>query len=239
MASTSETVEVTSAQLESWRRDGFLVLDRFLDDETLEVLRTAYDDILSRKVHAAGDRQLGMITRQVMNPSQADPRFDDNAAVRSALQIARQLLETSTVRRTFDMLIYKPPTHLYETPWHQDAAYGSMPFTPAGTPLRIDSIQFWVPLDDVDAENGCMQFVPGWHTQPLLEHKVAAGSPDHEDRLLALVDPERQIDLEAAVVAEIPAGGATLHAPGTAHYTGPNNSVDRPRRAYIFNIGIA
>lgn len=239
MTSASDMIDVTPAQLDSWRRDGFLVLDRFVDDQTLGILRDAYDDIVSKKVHAAGDRELGMITRQVMNPSQADPRFDDNAAVRSALQLSRRLLESAQVRRTFDMLIYKPPAHPYETPWHQDAAYGSMPFTPVGMPLRIDSIQFWIPLDDVDAENGCMQFAPGWHTQPLLEHEVAAGSPDREDRLLALVDPESQIDLESAVVAEIPAGGATLHAPGTAHYTGPNRSVDRPRRAYIFNIGMA
>jgi hypothetical protein len=239
MTSASDAVDVTEAQLDAWQQDGFLVLDRFLDDQTLESLRTGYDDILSRKVQAAGDRELGKITRQVMMPSQAHPDFDDNPAVRSALQLAQRLLDAPNVHRTFDMLIYKPPGHAYETPWHQDAAYGEMPFSPAGTPLRPDSIQFWIPLDDVDTENGCMQFVPGWHTEALLEHLVAAGPADSDDRLLALVDPVHQIDLDTAVVAEIPAGGATLHSPGTPHYTGPNRSVDRPRRAYIFNIGIA
>lgn len=234
---TAEIVDVTQAQFETWQRDGFLVLDRFLADETIGLLRAAYDDILSRRVPAAGDRELGRLTRQVMDPSQAHPDFDDNAALRSALHLARRLLGTPDVGRTFDMLIYKPPGHPYETPWHQDAAYNAMPFSPAGTPLRPDSIQVWIPLDDVDTENGCMQFVPGWHTDPLLEHRVAAGSPDSPDRLLALVDPGHQVDLGSAVVAEIPAGGATLHSPGTPHYTGPNRSADRPRRAYIFNIG--
>ena len=38
------------------------------------------------------------------------------------------------------------------------------------------------------------------------------------------------------VVAEIPAGAATMHSYGTPHYTGANRSRDRHRRAYIFNV---
>lgn len=229
---------VTKEQVLAWRRDGFLVLDSFLDAETLELLRGAYDEIISRKVRAEGDTRLGDITRQVMHPSSADARFDDNAAVQTALQVSRQLLDAANVSRRFDMLIYKPAGHPHETPWHQDYAYETMPFAPAGTPIPPDSVQFWIPLDDVDNENGCMQFVPG-HADTVLEHKVASGSPENKDRLLALVAPEKQVDLSTAVIAEIPAGGATLHGPGAVHYTGPNRSADRPRRAYIFNIGIA
>lgn len=223
-------------QVEAWHRDGFLVLERFCDDDILAELRRAYDEILSREVEAAGDRMLGGITRQVMLPSSAHPTFDRNPAVRAGIHIGRRLFEADDVVRTFDMLIYKPPGHPHDTPWHQDMAYAGRPFAEAGTPIVLASIQFWIPLDDVDAENGCMQFVPGYHTRPLLEHHVASGDPDDEGRLLALVDPSAQIDLSAAVTAEIPAGGATLHSYGTPHYTGPNRSADRPRRAYIFNI---
>jgi ectoine hydroxylase-related dioxygenase (phytanoyl-CoA dioxygenase family) len=115
-------------------------------------------------------------------------------------------------------------------------AYTALPFAEAGTTNTLESIQFWVPLDDVDAENGTMQFVAGHHDGALLEHYVASGDPDDEGRLLALVDPESQLDLSTAVVAEIPAGGATMHFYGTPHYTGPNRSAERHRRAYIFNV---
>ena len=55
-------------------------------------------------------------------------------------------------------------------------------------------------------------------------------------RHAALVDPPSQIDLSRAVVAEIPAGGATIHSYGTPHYKSPNRSKSRHRRAYIFNV---
>jgi ectoine hydroxylase-related dioxygenase (phytanoyl-CoA dioxygenase family) len=138
--------------------------------------------------------------------------------------------------RSYEMLIYKPPGHPHATPWHQDAAYAHSPHAPAGTPITLESIQFWVALDDADEENGCMHFVPGHHTRPLLAHRVASGAASEDHRLLVLVDPDAQLDLSRVVACPLPAGGATLHSYGTPHYTPPNRSADRPRRAYIFNV---
>jgi ectoine hydroxylase-related dioxygenase (phytanoyl-CoA dioxygenase family) len=232
---SSATAELTKHQIDAWRRDGFLVLDAFVDEETLASLREAYDAIIEKDVEAAGDRMLGGMTRQVMIPSAAHPTFDRNPVVKRGIDIARQIFATD-VFRTFDMLIYKPPGHPHDTPWHQDMAYAKMPFAEPGTTIVAESIQYWVPLDDVDRENGCMEFAPGYHTQPLLEHHVASGDPEDDGRLLALVDPETQIELSKVVVAEIPAGAATMHSYGCPHYTSANRSADRPRRAYIFNI---
>ncbi len=232
---STATAQLSADQVEAWHRDGFLVLDRFVDDETLGSLREAYDAIIDKDVEASGDRMLGGLTRQVMIPSNAHPTFDRNPVVKRGLQIAEQLFETD-VFRTFDMLIYKPPGHPHDTPWHQDMSYAGRPFAKPGTRITLESIQYWVPLDDVDRENGCMEFVPGYHTQPLLEHHVASGDPDDEGRLLELVDPESQLDMSKVAVAEIRAGAATMHSYGCPHYTGANRSKDRPRRAYIFNI---
>jgi ectoine hydroxylase-related dioxygenase (phytanoyl-CoA dioxygenase family) len=236
MSAGVQSGELTGEQLDAWKRDGFLIVERFIDRETLAVLRAAYDEILRGDIEAGGDRMLGAVTRQVMRPSSAHPSFDTNAAVDRGFEIARQVFATAQVRRTFDMLIYKPPGHPHETPWHQDMAYSKQPFAAAGTTNTLESIQFWVALDDVDAENGCMRFVPGHHDRPLLEHHVVSDDPTDEGRLLALVDPESQLDLSTAVVAAIPAGGATMHFYGTPHYTGPNRSAERRRRAYIFNV---
>ena len=237
-AIAAERPRLTHTQIESWSRDGFLVVDRLIGPATTAELRAAYDEVLNLGEANPEDRMLGGVTRQVMRPAQAHPLFDRNAALDSGYALARQLFETDQVIRTFDMLIYKPPGHPHETPWHQDFAYGAMPFVPAGTPVDHRSIQFWVPLDDVDTETGCMQFVPGGHRQPMLEHHVASGSPDDDGRLLALTDPAAQLDLSQVVVAEIQAGGCTMHAPGTPHFTGANRSADRPRRSYIFNIAV-
>lgn len=237
ISTSTRAPRLAAAQLDAWERDGFAVLDRFLDPALLAELRAGYDDILLGRVAVNGDRMLGDRIRQVMCPSTAHPVFADNAAVAAGLAIARQVFGTRETYRTFDMLIDKPAGHRHETPWHQDHAYGAHPFSAAGTPIRNRTIQFWVALDDVDEDNGCMQFVPGCHREPLLEHYVASGRPDGDERLLAIVEPDKRLDLSRRVVATLPAGGCTLHCEGTPHYTGPNVTADRGRRAYIFNVG--
>ncbi len=229
-------LQLTAQQRVQWRDAGFLALPRFVDDDQLAGLRGAYDELLERRVEAAGDRMLGGVTRQIMFPSQAHPVFDRNPVLAAGIELGRELLGSHEVYRSFDMLIFKPPGHPEATPWHQDAAYARSPFAPAGTRIVLESIQFWVALDDADAENGCMHFAPGHHTKPLLQHRVASGEPAEDSRLLELVAPESQLDLEGAIACPLPAGGCTLHTYGTPHYTPPNRSAHRPRRAYIFNV---
>jgi hypothetical protein len=229
---------LSAEQVDHYRTTGFLVLEKFTDTDTVDELRLAYGEVLGRAVDAgANDRMLGGITRQVMRPSDVHPVFADNAAFRRGVEIATEVFGTDRVGRGYDMLIFKAPGHPHETPWHQDWAYAEEPFTPAGSPITGHSIQFWVALDDADAENGCMHFVAGHHQAPLLPHCVASGEDEGEARLLELIDPARDLDLSTAVCAEIPAGGCTMHDYGTPHYTPPNRSATRPRRAYIFNIG--
>ena len=137
----------------------------------------------------------------------------------------------------FDMLIYKQPGQIATTPWHQDFSYSEMPFAPAGVMIPSDqTLQFWLALDDVDENNGCMHFIPGQHHEPLLDHYVAAGEADYTQRLLAIRDPEDALDLSKAVACPLKAGGATVHNYGTPHFTSGNRTADRPRRAYIFNF---
>ena len=102
-----------------------------------------------------------------------------------------------------------------------------------GTRTDLDDVQIWLALDPVDVDNGCMQFVPREQGAPSLAHRVASGDADDEGRLIELDEP---IDTADAVACPLQPGGCTVHLVGTPHYTGPN-LTDRPRRAYIFNIG--
>jgi hypothetical protein len=80
-----------------------------------------------------------------------------------------------------------------------------------------------------------MQFIPRSHGSPSLAHRVVAGDADDESRLIAIDEP---VDSASAVAVPLAPGGCTVHVSGTPHFTGPNRT-DRPRRAYIFNIGPA
>ncbi|MDB5325563.1 MAG: hypothetical protein JWM57_1132 [Phycisphaerales bacterium] len=232
----SHSNAVTAQEIEHFARDGFLSLPRLLDDATLQTLRDYYDKIVNKTIVLPGDRQLGGVTRQIMQPSAHIEYFRSNPAIDRAKSIARELLGTQTVEVNFDMLIYKPPMHPKPTPWHQDFAYNAMPFVPAGANMDSGGLQFWVALDNVDVENGCMHFLPGYHQQRLKPHYVYAGEATDAGRLLA-TQAFGDADLpNAGVSCPLSAGGATVHTYGTPHYTPPNISTNRGRRAYIFNI---
>ena len=58
---------------------------------------------------------------------------------------------------------YQPANADVTTPWHQDEAYWlNMPDKRA--------VSFWVALQDVNVDNGCMWFVPGSQKLPLREY---------------------------------------------------------------------
>jgi hypothetical protein len=60
-----------------------------------------------------------------------------------------------------DMALLKPPMLGREKPWHQDHAYFDYPL---GTPI----VGVWIALDEATVENGCMQFLPGQHRDPII-----------------------------------------------------------------------
>lgn len=214
-----------------------MTFDHFIDDEALDDLRTSYDRVLSGEVDCGErDRHLGGVTRQIMQPSLFAVSIQENPAYTTAKRVAAELLSCDEAVYAYDMMIYKPPGHPKETPWHQDLAYSSMPFAPVGQLSPSRTVQFWIAVDDADVENGCMHFIPAVHEQPLHEHYIHSGDVDYEGRLLAIREPELALDLDLAVACPLPAGGATAHLEGTPHFTPPNTSADRHRRAYIVNF---
>ena len=217
---------------------GFAVIPDLLSKEEVVQLAQAYDEILNGEVECGElDRNLGGLTRQVMMPHLLHSAFRDTQAIKRAQLLACELTQQAAPTLNFSMLIYKPPEHPHPTPWHQDMAYLKSPFTPTGAKVPNHAIaQFWLALDDVDESMGCMEFIPGVQTNPMPEHYVASGDPKDSDRLLAMVDPEHDLDLSQAVKCPINSGSATVHGYATPHYTGPNRSTTRGRRAFIFSF---
>jgi len=226
-----------TGEVEQFRQHGFTFVPDLIPGDAVESLRVIYDEVLDGKVDCGeNDRMLGGITRQVMQPRLHHPGLADHPVFEAARTRCGELLGCADPRGGYDMMIFKPAGHDKTTPWHQDFAYFQQPFTPAGSQPANAGVQVWVAVDAADVENGCMHFVPDTHAEPLLEHHIASGDPEYEGRLLAIVDPDRNLDLASVVACPLPAGGATFHTDGTPHFTPENRSADRPRRAYIMNF---
>ena len=116
-----------------------------------------------------------------------------------------------------DMALVKNPKIGVAKPWHQDNAYFS--FAPLERIIGV-----WIALDDTDAGNGCMHFIPGGHKRGALKHFHGT---DCE------ISPGR-IDPGQAVPVELGAGGAIFFYGMAPHYTPPNHS-DFCRRALQYH----
>jgi ectoine hydroxylase-related dioxygenase (phytanoyl-CoA dioxygenase family) len=152
---------------DQFERDGFAVVPDLVEPADLAELRRHYDAVISGEIACGGDRLLGGLTRQVMLPERHHPYFADNPAVAAAREVARHLRRSPDTELYFSMLIYKPPRHPHATPWHQDLAYSGKPAAPAGVWRDKRSyLQFWIAVDDVDEQMGCMEFLPGVNAAP-------------------------------------------------------------------------
>ena len=151
----------------------------------------------------------------------AGARAGDDADLQALPRAGRALLGRPVEYR-FDHAIYKPAFNGRATAWHQDEAYSSIP--------TLVTAHFWVPVQDVSVEMGCMQFIPGSHRERIrphhrLERLRHAHALETDD-----------VDTTRAVACPLRAGDVTVHFPRTLHYTGPNLTAV-PRLAWSLEFG--
>jgi ectoine hydroxylase-related dioxygenase (phytanoyl-CoA dioxygenase family) len=122
-----------------------------------------------------------------------------------------------------DHLLMKPPGG-DDMAWHQDFSY---------LPLdRPDGVTFWVALDDITEDNGCLYYVLGSHT--LGERRAAWGMTGEDDPRAAL--PPMDIpEQEPGFPAPTGAGCAVAHHTYLWHRS-PRNNSDRPRRSWALSF---
>lgn len=226
------TIQLSASQVEFFKTHGYLSLDVITSAAEIARMRTIYDRLFANRTgretgnqfDLAGTDEEGVEAKmpQILGPSRYEPELRDSLYLANALAISRQLLGDEAAYQG-DHAILKPARSPASTPWHQDEAYW-------GPDFEYNSVSVWMPLQDVDMSNGCMCFVPGtqdWEVRP--HHCI-----NHDPRIHGLEIDEA--DLTGMVVCPLPAGGATIHASRTLHYT-PPNATDAPRRAYILGFG--
>ena len=109
----------------------------------------------------------------------------------------------------YDQFLAKPPGKSAPTYWHQDEGYW-------GRNLDDKGVTGWIPLQDVDAANGCMHFIDRGHLDGVLTHRLVEGM--QSDLLTCDVDEAR------AVICPISRGDVTFHHSKTPHMTNANTS---------------
>ena len=222
-ASLARPRRVSSAQVERYERDGFVVLRRLLPPEVVSRLRPAVRRAMAvaeptalelRERRSGGERSAAARAfTQRVNLWLLDGAVRTVVLSRRLGSVAAQLLGSSSVRLYHDQALVKEPGG-GPTPWHQDQVYWPLEGAPALT--------LWIALVPVTEDMGPLRFARGSHRRG----DLGGGriSEDSEERIGRLV---RDSAFEVRGPRTLAPGDATAHASWTLHRAGPNSSRRR------------
>lgn len=213
----------TSAQLETFRRDGFVVVGRgYLDASALEQMRSRFErlydgeyetGIQPDEVKWVPGRDPVDVTRQVCNTWKSDRLFARHLLSERTGRFVASLMDWEGVRVLQDVCIWKPP--------------GAPPLSMHRDGWRLDyidpsqTVTCWLALDDVSRETGAITYVPGSHRWGGVERPVGRSSQDWLAPAQAALPEGETLQLATAAVQ---AGGAIFHRYDTLHGYGPNEA---------------
>jgi phytanoyl-CoA hydroxylase len=203
-------------QIAFYREHGWLVVEDAIPQAELDALESRCEKILQEKDRFANDwawSDKEDAKDRTFRIVQSSPSFVwreiREQPYRKWLVTFGNALTGLDLEFWYDQFLAKPPAKSVPTYWHQDEAYW-------GRNLDEKGVTGWIPLQDVDAGNGCMHFIDRGHVEGVLKHRHVEGV--QSDLITCDVDEAR------AIVCPIRRGDVTFHHSKTPHMTPANTS---------------
>jgi len=208
-ASTETPTSLTSDQLAFYNAEGYLAPIRALSSDAAAELREFFNGVLTQTLADGGSS------------------YSINGAHRRFPEVWDLMQNTAIVNAVADILgpnvvawgahfFCKLPHDGKIVDWHQDAVY--WPMTPSKT------VTVWLAIDDTDAGNACMRFIPQSHLHRTLMHTPSVAA---EDNVLNLKVPDPLSFGSAPVDNCLLAGEFRLHSDLLLHGSKANPSDRR------------
>ena len=205
-----------AAEIEHYRREGFVVPRFRLPADQVAALRDALDDLIRANpgvrpeklvsAHVEGDNGEGV---------HGDARFLSLARDARIVEVVSGILGDDIILWGCHVFC-KPAAEGFETPWHQDGHYW---------PIRpLANCTVWVALEPSTVENGCLRVIPRSHAARTLHAHL------HEDRHDLTLNQRLDggtFDERDAVDIELEPGQMSLHDVYMIHGAAANRSSRR------------
>ena len=225
-------VDLSDGEVARFHDEGFLILDRLLDPETVTGLAARFEPLFR------GEFETGLFpdewnwqegrdpadrTRQICNGWKSDRAVARVVLGETVGRLCARLGGWPGARLVQDNVLWKPPG-ARPLGFHQDDSYIQWIVPPR-------YVTCWIALDRTDARGGTLEYVRGSHLWPLSPPIRQFHAP--EDYREALTAAAAEIGEAPEIVpVEVPAGGCAFHGGGTWHGS-DTNRTDRPRRALV------
>ncbi|MCP5432453.1 MAG: phytanoyl-CoA dioxygenase family protein [Alphaproteobacteria bacterium] len=210
---------LTPEQAAEFDANGFVKLKAAISPAELAAVEAAiapFDAASEEAVRTQGDGRIALSNSGTINFSVHLVRHSEvlrQFARHPAITAVCRDLMGPRVRLYWDQSVYKKAEKPREFPWHQDNGYTFV------EPQQY--LTFWIPLVDVDEQNGCPWIAPGYHKLGTLAHWPTKYG------LKCLEDAEK------AVAVPAKAGDLIVFSSLAPHRTGPNLKAGTVRKAYI------
>jgi ectoine hydroxylase-related dioxygenase (phytanoyl-CoA dioxygenase family) len=223
--------KLSDAQIDFYRRNGYVAGIRVLDDKQVDRLRAELAELvdprhpghaLFHEYHANESSAPGSVLFHALGHWRIAPGFHD-ALWNPAFTVPAAQLLGGSVRFWHDQLFYKPARDGGVVAWHQDYSYWTRT-------RPMAHLTCWIGLDDASADNGCLHYVPGSHRWELLPVTGLAGDMEAIETVLSA---EQKAAFQPVAV-ELARGEASFHHPLLVHGS-YENRTERPRRAMVIN----
>lgn len=166
--------EITAKDVETYHRDGVVLLKDLFDSEWIEVLKQGLIKNGENPTHRARTWDRDAEGRTMFWDSQAWQGIEEYQQFifnSPAAALAGKLLRAREINFFFDAVFVRSPGTQFATPWHQDEPYWSIE--------GYDTCTIWMPLVPVKKENA-LAYVPGSHlsTQVFDQYNFGDLNPD-------------------------------------------------------------
>ena len=143
------------------------------------------------------------------------PFVDAMTRLPSILEPIKAILGPDVLVWNASFFIKQPRTEDYIS-WHQDLTYWGL--------SDAHEVTAWVALTTSNAASGCVKFIPGSHTNSIVEHRDTF---DENNLLSRGQELAVDVDENEAVSVELRPGEMSLHHGRVFHGSHPNRSDDR------------
>jgi non-heme Fe2+,alpha-ketoglutarate-dependent halogenase len=192
----------------AFNRDGYLKPFRIFDSAEISAVRSYFDDLLARTL-AAGGTSYSISTAHLRYGRVYDILRDARIVAHVRGLLGDDLIGWGS------HFFCKMPGDGKRVSWHQDASY--WPLTPSKT------VTVWLAIDDADAGNACMRYLPRSHWHGQLTYTLT--EDDDSNVLNQTVTDAAQFG--DPVDVELRAGEISLHSDLLVHGSEANQSARR------------
>ena len=225
------------AEVDQFRRDGYVISRRLLDDELREEMLRITRDGLTRLIeplefeadlHYPGAPESrsangGDTVRRLKQAHSRGYTFTEWLTRPALVSRLRQLLGPKVVMPLahHNCIMTKQPQFSSETGWHQDIRYWSFE--------RPELVSAWIALGREFPQNGCLKLIPGSHLLSLDHGRL-------DEALFFRPDlPENRALIDTAVYAELEPGDVLFFHCRTLH-AADRNSTGEAKFSAVFTF---